>query len=259
MDDEAVQRTLHNIHPRPWWGFKEERWAIAIQKTKDQGSSFGINEDDLENLQNTVTSLRLLHTGVVQPGPIYAILSQGGMTTLITPFFTYRVFPAKPEYVLHVDEIDDVKELWEHLSKVTSPNSEFMRIPIQRFNDSYSRVKEEDQLIDQMIAFESLYLGDDKELGYKLALRAALLLADDVPKRKEIRRRLKEAYKARGQIVHGSTVPANLPQLVADTKEYLRQSIKRFLKLSDQYTLKQLRDRLLDQNIIEAGQLLKTA
>jgi hypothetical protein len=161
-------------------------------------------------------------------------------------------------YDLLETEVDTLREFWQDFQdKRLKGEVNDLEIALGRFNSSYGE-DHPDRLLDQMIALESLYLGDLQELSYKLALRAAFILERGKKGRIKVFKRLKQAYDARSKVVHGQKPPKNLPELVADTEEYLRQSIKRFLKLSDRYTIKELRDRLLDENIIQAGQLLKT-
>ena len=108
-----------------------------------------------------------------------------------------------------------------------------------------------------MIALESLYLSDDKELSYKLALRAAFVLTSSKKEREKVFTWLKQAYGARGKVAHGKKPKDNLREIVTFSEEYLRQSIKRFLSISQTYSLKYLQTKGLDQNIIESGKLLR--
>lgn len=131
-------------------------------------------------------------------------------------------------------------------------------IALTRFHSAYHG-NIEDRIIDQMIAFESLYLGDPQELTYKLALRTAFSLGKRKDKRYTIFEDMKEAYRYRSRIVHGNNPPsrAELRAIVPKTQDYLRQSIQRFLLLlSDGKSLKEIRDDLLDQNIIKNGKFL---
>jgi hypothetical protein len=154
--------------------------------------------------------------------------------------------------------VETLREFWQEFQdKRQKDKLSDLEIALGRFNSSYSGGLE-DRLIDQMIALESLYLGDSQELRYKLALRAAFLLAKGGKERTQVLKRLRKAYDARSRVVHGQGPPNNQMELVEYTEEYLRQSIRKFLKLSDKYSSKQLRKSLLDENIIRAGRLLKT-
>lgn len=217
-----------------------------------------------EIVSDLIAALRLQHEGPVAPGPLLQLRISNRDFDLEKPVYGLRLSKsgyysalAVAPYELRETDVEAFGEFWRDFQdKQQEGKLDDLKIALNRFNYSYGEV-DEDRLLDQMIALESLYLGDDKELGYKLALRAAFLLCAGEKKRKEIFKRLRDAYGARGTIVHGGERPSKLKELVVDTEEYLRQSINRFIKLSEQYKLTDLRKRLLDQNIIEAGQLLK--
>jgi hypothetical protein len=125
---------------------------------------------------------------------------------------------------------------------------------LSRFNSAYQGGAE-DRLIDQMIAFESLYIADDKELTYKLALRTAFFLGR---RRSKIFSEMKKAYDLRGQIVHSNkkVERTKLEETIPKTEEYLHQSLRRFLCLLTQgHSLKEIRDKL-DENILKNGKIL---
>lgn len=243
----------------------EKETATELERTSHVFSLF---DDSSEIAIDMITALRLQHEGTVAPGPLLQLhttnsdSAMGGITYWLHASVSGNYFVSvKTPYELLETEVDTLREFWQDFQdKRQKGKLNDLKIALRRFNSSYGEGLE-DRLLDQMIALESLYLGDAKELSYKLALRAAFLLARGKKQRNQIFKRLKEAYTARGKIVHGKKVKktsANLPELVADTEEYLRQSIKRFIKLSEQYKLNDLRERLLDQNILEAGRLLKS-
>lgn len=78
---------------------------------------------------------------------------------------------------------------------------------VERFRDASLRSSRDDELIDLMIAAESLFLPEEQgELSYRLALHAALWLADrdESVKGSAIRKFLKRVYTVRSKTVHGS-------------------------------------------------------
>lgn len=225
---------------------------------------FSLLEDSSEIASDLITALRLRHEGDVAPGPLLQLVinnakfTQGNLISWfpLSKSGDYFVSVRTP-YELQETEVDTLREFWQDFQdKRQKGKLSVLNIALRRFNSSYGESLE-DRLLDQMIALESLYLGDLQELSYKLALRAAFLLARGRKGRTQVLKRLKKAYDARSKVVHGQKPPDNLMELVKYTEEYLRQSINRFITLSEQYKLNDLRERLLDQNIIEAGQLLK--
>jgi len=109
-----------------------------------------------------------------------------------------------------------------------------------------------------MIAFESLFLADNQELTYKLAIRVAFFLEERQDRRQTIIKDIKKSYGYRSKIVHGKHVSrVELRNIFFKNEEYLRQSLRKFLALLEQgHTLENLRKNLLDENIIQNGTLL---
>jgi hypothetical protein len=113
----------------------------------------------------------------------------------------------------------------------TQENHTTVGIALNRFTDSYERLKPEDKIIDCMVGLEALYLEKEGlgEFGYKLAHRAAVLLADSKKERQQLFTQTKESYKLRSKIVHGLKYDLS-PQDVWFVEDLLRGSIKKFLK-----------------------------
>jgi hypothetical protein len=266
------------------------KYMIAFpyrMKVNDKSKSIFGNWHVSDVSVNLITAFRLCHKGMVIPGPlvlaksrnsgfsIFSISKFGkssrsefddilpGMSVgpILTPL-TKDGFEGVilPKYELRKSDVLQIKKLVQNLTRLRSKKEpDNLGIALRRFNSSYHGGFEDriaDKLIDQMISFESLYLADDKELGYKLRLRTAFLLGKQ---RVKIFNDMKKAYDFRGQIMHGSkkVERSKLEAIVPKTEEYLRQSIRRFLLLLSQgNSLKEIRDNLLDENILKNGKVL---
>ena len=224
-------------------------------------------------LVDLVTAFRLCHSGSLIPGPLIPsgikktgvrVFTRRGISQVFGEImldigkidFDFTSVAMLAEYEFRAPDAPTVKKLMMQI-RACRESRGFTALDevLRRFNSSYHG-EPEDRLIDQMIAFESLYIGDDKELGYKLALRAAFLLGRG---RAKIFSNMKKAYALRGQIVHGNKPVAHseLEQIIPLTEEYLRQSIRRFLLLLSQgYSPKRIREHLLDENILKNGKPL---
>jgi hypothetical protein len=244
-----------------WTNPSDAKWMLSIpypQTAKgDIKSVFGEWERIKNLLFDLITALRLCHAGTVTAGTgIQAHLGPGKSTFAFTLIIT-QAFDLRPEMTYKLSQSDalDIKALLKKMRKMDKEGKlDSIDAALRRFNFSYYG-EEEDRLIDQMIAFESLYIGDDKELGYKLAIRTAFLLGD---KKANIFSDLRKAYKLRGQIVHGTKNVnwSTLKEILPKTEDYLRQSIRKFLLLLSQgHSLKGIRDKL-DENILKNGALL---
>jgi len=246
-----------------WAAFLPYHAKVIEGATIEERFLIGFKEHDRigDLLFDLITALRLVHKGRIVPGPLMSgsinnsEWSIGG-TTIWTLVSKRDFLLEKPEYILHQSDVSQVNELVSNLSNLRELGKlDSLSIALGRFHSAYHGPIE-DRIIDQMIAFESLYIGDDKELGYKLRLRTAFLLGKQ---RAKIFKDMKKAYDFRGQIVHGNIPPSRdeLRGIVPKIEEYLRQSIIRFLSLlSKGMLLKEIREKLLDENILKNGKIL---
>ncbi len=70
----------------------------------------------------------------------------------------------------------------------------------------------DDSLVDAVIALEALFGTGKTEVGFRLQLAVAFLLAADHEERKRIFVEVGELYEARSALVHGTVIP--VPQLL---------------------------------------------
>jgi hypothetical protein len=266
---DYIQRQSHDLYGQ-WDDPSEYNGVIllpyrarAIKGAGNANIKIGLEEQDRATnlLFDLITSLRLCHEGKITAGPlIYSGVDHDsewsfGGTTIWTLVSKRDFLHQDPKYVLHQSDVPHVNELVGNLAKLRKLEKlDAINIALRRFNSAYHGYIE-DRLIDQMIAFESLYLGDDKELTYKLALRAAFFLGK---KKKQIFRDMKDAYKLRGDIVHASKKvdTDKLTEIIPKSEEYLRQSLRKFLYLlSKGMSFNEIRDQL-DKNIFTNGRTL---
>ena len=245
-------------------------WEFDIRSTMHLSMVEGQLTADGQDFQSgpyqCCTALRLLKEGTVEIKPQYLMVypplklttKLGGANT-----FSYDTWG---KYCLASDEVPQFKDLYNIVGRLDPPKYEKIRIALLRFNFSYN-IGLLYQLIDLMIAFEALYIADDKELGYKMAARSSFLLGDTPEQRNRIFSLLKKAYDLRGKLVHGGELPDRIEipkgnqlsslEFARQIRVLLRDSIKRFIKLLDSYSHKQLLETYLDRNIIYGGSLLK--
>jgi len=212
------------------------------------------------------TALRLLKEGTVGLGPQYLMLSPPlKLVTRMGKADTFY-YDTWGKYLLTTSEVSEFKNLYGIITRLDYSKYRRIRIALLRFDFSYN-VGLLYQLIDLMIAFEALYIADEKELGYKMAARASFLLAETVEQRNHIFNLLKKAYALRGKVVHGGELPDRIGiskgkhlssiEFTSQIRGLLRDSIKRFIELLNSYSHKQLLETVLDSNIMAEGSLLK--
>jgi hypothetical protein len=112
--------------------------------------------------------------------------------------------PPSIEYVLEKYDEASVRAILKLLAQSRPYLRGSLGVALRRFNSANERLKDEDRLLDLIIAMEALLLrGDEQnELGFRFALRGTALISDKKI-RKEIFSNLKSAYDLRSRIVHG--------------------------------------------------------
>lgn len=107
--------------------------------------------------------------------------------------------------------------------------------PLTRFDDSYTRSKQEDKLIDYWIALEALFFSliPTKEyvssMGNTVASTIAYYIGKTEQERRSIFAAIIASHKMRGYLVHGQrgTPPENVDLVVKKTENLLRQALRK--------------------------------
>jgi hypothetical protein len=142
----------------------------------------------------------------------------------------------KTEYDDFVDLLTKYKRFW-HDNKVTDQaRKQLRRINIARyyFLKNFQTIDLVERYIFLSVALEALYGEGQNELRYRYSNRAALLLGDDVERRKAVFNDVQKAYKKRSKILHGGTGWIIEPKEVSGYNEIIRQSILRCISLYTQ-------------------------
>jgi hypothetical protein len=238
--------------------------AQEVSRTKIFSNFFKEESIARDSVTDLITTLKLYHGGRVIAGPlmlaeIHNFETYLGSITSWTSVSNFWFFQEESIYKFRKSEFSEVNSLLQDIRKWREAKVLYsIDTALRRFHSSYHG-DIEDRIIDQMIAFESLYLGSEQELTYKLASRTAFLLRKRKDHRMLVFNNIKKAYNYRSRIVHGDNPPRRdeLRAIVPKTEDYLRQSILKFLLLLAQgNSLKELREKLLDENILKNGALL---
>jgi hypothetical protein len=166
------------------------------------------------------------------------------------------------KYRLSGDEIDALNVIMKMLEQCEKSRSfSDLSVPLRRFNQSYSRERDDDKLLDLTVVLESsLLFGDTVELSYKIALRAAAILrnlADPI----EVYAVFRDLYKARSAIVHSGKGPRDLEkkstrglpmgEFCALVTQYIRMILCEYLRrVTAGQTVKQITDSL-DEEVVQ--------
>lgn len=228
-------------------------FLIAIKDKVDAIScitdSLGFNDTCADQIEDVITALRLHQHQYVGRGNI---ISWNTNLTRSRSFRQERVDsnvillrtslpPELPPYILKETDYDSVRSIY-HLLR-NSPVKEKLRIALSRFNASYQRNDAHERIIDLIVVLESLFgeetVGQSTEVGYRLRMRAARYLGDNLTDRRRIKDFISRVYEVRSKIIHGSARDAeNLSQrrfgkpaidVLYDIEGYARKAIKKIL------------------------------
>lgn len=109
-------------------------------------------------------------------------------------------------------------------------NTAFLRNAIDYYNRSLNDEKLEEKLIDLMISLESLFSNENDELTLRYSLRVAFLVGcGQEDKRSEIFNLVKNLYKIRSKIVHGTSEVNIEVEEVNQFNRIINQSIRTLL------------------------------
>ncbi|MFP4642360.1 MAG: hypothetical protein ACLFPU_09340 [Dehalococcoidia bacterium] len=153
---------------------------------------------------------------------------------------------AKVDKSQESDLVELYRKLW------SSPNETKIRVALERWNSAADRATEEDKLIDYWIALESLFVPDStEELSYRTALRIAAFLGSDGVERTQIYKQMKDSYRLRSEIVHGSIRKRKKnvgpTELIKLSRSYLRQALLRILESGRPFDPSKLETQLLEK------------
>jgi len=132
-------------------------------------------------------------------------------------------------YRLQKQEIDEFVSFYKVYDL---PTISRIRLAMAYFNKSYIEpYTPRDSFLDIMICLENLFLkGTEQELSYKLSMRMAHLLGEDVKERVRIFELAKDAYRLRSKIVHGTDIKNLSEEYLFGVRDLARKSIRYLLQ-----------------------------
>lgn len=158
-------------------------------------------------------------------------LNKGGMQS---PLVLPSAFRGE-RYSLTQDEATILPKLYKK-AKRAYRNSE-ITTAITRFEDSYTRIKLEDKLIDYWVALEALFFSlIPKEyvgsMGETVASNIAYYISKTESERRSIYAFIYSSHKVRGYFVHGQrgTAPEHLNLTIKKTEQYLRTALRKCIE-----------------------------
>lgn len=183
-------------------------WKMLVSA---RGQSLAEVEEKVQRrFRDVLTAFRLLKSGGIE---IRAFHYHPWGPTMDESDITNEFITVKPlgvckegAYRLVVEDVARVKLL---LSQVAETADGRVQRALHRFNVAYLDYRLDDKLIDNVIALEALLLPESQELGLRLAMRSACLLAEE-GNREAVFEFVRRAYNYRSDFVHGGE--PNLPK-----------------------------------------------
>lgn len=178
-----------------------------------------IRDDDIG-----VMALEVFRTGPYIPAirKTYEAFYQSEHAPFIPKRFSFEIAETPP---LTEEELSKLRELLSSYADIKSTKG--LEVAIQRFRSSCERYQPPDpeRLLDMAFSFEAIFLndGENKELSYRLSLRAARFLGQTPEERETIFQSVKNLYDIRSKIAHGET----LDTMKQGDKEKLQRVLSR--------------------------------
>jgi hypothetical protein len=188
------------IHRRTPRRIARETWKLD--------SSFDPASDMNDLAEDVLVALRLFKAQRVGSFG-YAIFYELWPLDGSTMFGNLKDFPTlmgQPGFAYDMDDDESARFPAFFRACQSARKNRSVGLAMRRFAYAADRSREEDQVLDMMIAAEALFLGgaDRGELAYRLALRGAFFISTDAASRAAIHTFLKTAYAVRSAVAHGS-------------------------------------------------------
>ena len=228
--DYSVFPTFHNpflpatITDR-WVRHKEQKTKFQI---KGQGEEYP-DFDRLDFHTEFCRALSLVCNSTVQIFGVWNYIAEDELFKMNYRVNTVLFEKTSGNYVEAKDtQIGKAKCLYHQLVDPDLKLTKKLQIPIDRWIKSKTYQSPEDQIIDLVIALESLYLSgiDSKtELRFRFSLHAAWHLGKNKAHRKELMKEFKAIYDWRSRVVHTGKLPNKTKKT-----PFTRQEITEFIK-----------------------------
>lgn len=207
------------MHPRSDW------WICEFRQSGAKGTPLAWNNLHrvfpylgpclrlFKTGQCKMDTIRISNAGSFGPG----MYGSGGRANVLS----WRGDP----YSLTADEVRKLQGFWPKFLVLMKLDNHYLQLPARRLEFGGERIRLEDSLIDYMIGLESLLgkAGERTEMGYRMAMRGAMVLSPVSTDRSKRFAELRDLYNLRSRLVHGENLePDKLGESVDLAEEALR-------------------------------------
>jgi len=199
----------------------------------EDNSAFQRSERDqisavYDEIYSIIGALRLIKSADVGIVMLAYIPEIGNLNRFISDNIDSIRPHVSARYELQQNELSELKEIVRSLKK---PKDNNIIIAIDRYNTAYEKQRNNDKIIDLMIAYEAMFSTKNDtsdSVSHKLALRFSRWMASSIEDRMEKYRTMKDLYTDRSKIVHGSKSDIE-SEKIAICHELMRESLMKYL------------------------------
>jgi hypothetical protein len=200
-------------------------------------------------IENALLTLRLFKRGRVDLTGVVRLIrdmwSRPQAVSLVRnlPIMRLRI----PPYSVDVHEAADLTNFARERASSRVRRCKVIDASSRRFGYAAQRMRPDDEIVDLIIAAESLFLsdtGDPSERGemtFRLSTRAGLFSDGTPEERKRVLRFMRDAYNARSGVVHSGSLneaklrtlggaPATAGEFADDLEELVRRALKKVVR-----------------------------
>jgi Apea-like HEPN len=229
---DSANRSGHSDAMKGLQLFLETQYVLALNGTHVTGGAI-FSQDRIDEVGDFVTALRLFSpgmTGIYTVRALFQVQTMPEMMTSIDEYDTGRTFPP---YQLEQTKLDAVLTYYHLLRRLRVERRDAnLLAALHHFNQSYTRKRDEDRLLDLTIALESSILAATTggEFRFRMALRGVAALTQagllrDGDSRIEYKRFFTALYDVRSKIVHEGR---SLTEMLANKD--LAPAVKRLMR-----------------------------
>lgn len=232
-EKQDIKGLLKNWHTIDYGDFLLE--CTITKATPESEPGDYMDKEGRSKIDKALTVLRLYKESAVGYNLIVQPLAETEPYGYTARHYRQWIDPAErllgTKYRISRGEENELQKLF---AEVSIEDLERFDLAIEYFNKSYVEPYTlRDSFIDLMISLENLYLkGETLELGYKLRMRMAYVLAKQPGKRRAIAKDIRDACGWRGKIVHGerTNISGLDYEFLHRIRGYARESLKTFIR-----------------------------
>ena len=224
-----------------------------------------LNQEHIKsNLEKFLFALQLFHEGDVQFGGIYYSDSRNWD---VHPIIVLRPEPMfdipTNKYRLEHNTLSnkDFKRFFNNIVEINFSKGKytFLGQAIRKFSQAVENDDKQDRILDFMTCLESLYLSNEQQISFRLALRIAIILGKTTKQKLAIHEFILKMYNLRSKIIHGDKIPKiMINEKTIDMQSYLhhmediaRSSIRIFMVLIKDFDTKEKLQKSIDDAIFD--------